>query len=194
MAKIYLYLAKLEDIVAGEIYPQARREEIASCRNERVRAQKAGVWRLLETGLSHAFGLELRELAPTRASNGKWTCPQCYFSLSHGGNSLAAALSQETVGVDLEELPNKKLSQKLYDKIVCGQEKKCEADERTIAALWTKKEALFKRDGGAVFRPERIDTAAEACASFVWGNAVVSLSGDDFTAYRVEGDTVELIK
>lgn len=177
---VFVYLSQL-NTEPSQIFPPAREEEISSCSNERVRLQKIAVWHVLQSGLQHAYGLDIRNAAVQKTACGKWESAKCCFSLSHTDRGVAVAVSDKAVGVDREDLPNPKLTRALFERIATRAERARCGDaptEAEIAALWTKKEALFKRDGGSVFLPQRIETAGENCATFVCGGAVISAAGN----------------
>lgn len=190
---VFVYLSQL-NTEPSQIFPPAREEEIASCSNERVRLQKTAVWHVLQLGLQHACGLDIRDAAVQKTACGKWESAKCCFSLSHTDRGVAVAVSEKAVGVDREDLPNPKLTPALFERIASRAERARCGDvptETEIAALWTKKEALFKRDGGSVFLPQRIDTAGENCVTFACGGAVVSAAGDgELRVFMLEGGEI----
>ena len=99
-----------------------------------------------------------------KSENGKWACDKCEFSLSHGENAVAVALSRKPVGVDVELIKKP---------VVDGLEKKILSDAETIEfnvaedktdyliTAWSKKESVFKRDGGKNFAPKQIEDYSE---------------------------------
>lgn len=188
---IFVYLAQLRD-GGEEIYPPARAEEIASCTNAAVRAQKARVWQVLRAGMLHAYGLDMRQIELYKTDSGKWVSPSCCFSLSHTKEGVAVALSRAPVGIDREELCDRRFTQQLYDRIACPEERAVWGDTpsaRIIAQLWTAKESLFKQEGGKVFRPEKINTARGQCASFCADGAMISVTGrcEEIRVFRCDG-------
>ena len=190
---IFVYLAQLHDVPEQEaLYPPARAEEILSCANAAVRAQKASVWKLLRLGLRHADGSDMRQIGFGKTDCGKWVCDRCCFSLSHTKEGVAVALSHAPVGIDREELSEKRFTRKLYDRIACAEERAVWGETPSasyIARLWTAKESLFKQEGGKVFRPEHINTEREEYASFCMDGAVISVTGrrEELRVFRYDG-------
>ena len=161
--KIYVFGAKYPFDTMGErVFPAERAEEISSVKNERVRAEKYYVWKLLERALREVFGLEMEGLRITREKSGKWRAEGVEFSLSHSRGVAAVALARVPVGVDIEVLDAERFSRLSAEKIQTGGEiaRGEGADAMKKCALWTKKEAIFKCMGGSVFRPEKIESDA----------------------------------
>ena len=148
-----------------KIVPPERAEEIESCSNTKVKAQKYYAWKLLEMALLHSLGLNIENLDLRRNKSGKWECAKCYFSLSHSGDYVAVAVSEKPVGVDIEKQDKSRFTDALADKILT----ECEAaaisrlndEERKVALniIWTKKEAIFKLEGGKAFQPKQTETS-----------------------------------
>lgn len=84
-----------------------------------------------------------------------------HISISHSGDTVAVAVGDEPVGIDIEEM--RPVEEKLIHYVCTPAERDyvCAAtgDERTrrFFSVWTAKEALFKRDGGSL---RAIDTLA----------------------------------
>ena len=163
---VHVYVARAPfDAESGEILPTERKEEIESCSNEQVRRAKFYVWKLLENALLRSFGLKIKNVQFTKTESGKWTCPECFFSLSHSGDLVAVALSRKAVGVDIERKDGARFSDALAQKICTAREETelagLDGSERSAALnlLWTQKEALFKCTGEGGFTPRNLETA-----------------------------------
>lgn len=84
-----------------------------------------------------------------------------YLSISHSGDTVAVAISDTPVGIDVERL--RPVEERLVNYVCTPAERQfvltAADDERTrrFFAVWTAKEALFKRDGGSL---RAIDTLA----------------------------------
>ena len=146
------------------VYPVERQKEIDEAKNEGVKRRKYYVWKLLEYALEWTFGTKIDKVKFHKSENGKWSCDKCEFSLSHSENAVAVALSRKPVGVDVELIKNP---------VVDGLEKKilsdAEVSEFNVAedktdyliTAWSKKESVFKRDGGRNFAPKQIENYSE---------------------------------
>ena len=145
------------DVDDEKISPSARAEEIEGCLSPNVRLQKFYAWKLLERALSR-LGLSIEKLDIRRTDSGKWECPDCFFSLSHSGNFVVAAVSGEPVGVDVERFEEPRFNSALAKKITTERERG-DISPRALAALWTRKEAIFKLSGGKSFIPKSIEAA-----------------------------------
>ena len=142
-----------------------RQREIDGCTNEKVKAQKAAVWRLLEFAMKRTFGIELRETDIRREQSGKWVCSQCWFSLSHTDRYAAVAVSRAPVGVDIEEENGRPFAALLGRIATPKEQERGVPDERSFLKLWTAKESLFKRAGKEAFAPSETETSGESVLS-----------------------------
>ncbi len=163
--KVYVFVARTPFRYGQEaIAPPQRAAEIASCANASVREEKYSVWKLLEYGLKATFGRNIADLVFTRGENGKWGADGVEFSLSHSRGLVAAALSRIPVGVDIERFDGERFSRPFAENLFTEGERARLGKEgdpaRLRAAIWTKKEAIFKCAGGSVFRPGRIGSDA----------------------------------
>ncbi len=146
------------------VYPKERSEEIFACANERVRAEKYYVWKLLAVALKKSLGVSLKTLRFTKQENGKWTCDGCQFSLSHSHGVVAVAVSSRPVGVDVEKIEKPRV-EGIYKRVFTSEEQAIfdglEIERKTAYFIekWTKKESLFKW-GGKVFASEKAEGAA----------------------------------
>ena len=108
--------------------------------------------RVLASLLAHHYGLSpLPQIAV--AKNGKPyfpAHPEIHFSLSHCNKAVMAAVDSSEIGCDIEEL-QKDFSWELLDVAFSEREKSrilaSPTPERELTALWTRKEAVVKRDG-----------------------------------------------
>ncbi len=85
-----------------------------------------------------------------------------YISISHSEEWVACALSENPVGIDIEKI--KPVSQKLIE-YVCTQNEReyvllTKDDEvmKRFFAVWTAKEAFFKKNNGKIKNIRSIDT------------------------------------
>ena len=163
MPIVDVYLAPLPDREIEEALPTAlRNEEIALVTNETVRREKYYIWRLLGYALLRSFGLKIEELSFEKNENGAWHTEKAYFSLSHAKGALAVAVSRAPIGVDIEALsaeyrdgmPKRMMTESEYRDFSSLSE---EEKRLSFLTLWTKKEAIFKARGEAVFRPQLIE-------------------------------------
>lgn len=124
-------------------YPP-RQLQIDDCSNIAVKAHKYAVWKLLEYAVKQHFGVSLYDCNPV-CNNGKWTANGINFSLSHSENVVCVAVSDQTIGVDVQILDN--FPKQIADKVLTANEKQLYTNspsDETMCKLWTKKEAIFK--------------------------------------------------
>lgn len=82
-------------------------------------------------------------------------CLPCHFSLSHSGNCIAIALSEQAVGVDLETRcpPSwKSIARRFFSDSEQAWIAQAECPEIAFVRLWTMKEAAVKLSAGTLLR------------------------------------------
>lgn len=88
-----------------------------------------------------------------------------YISISHSDEAVVCALSETPVGIDVEKI--KPVSQKLIEYVCTQKEREYvlsgtdtvdDEAEKRFFAVWTAKEAYFKKGDGAVNGIRSIDT------------------------------------
>ena len=165
MKKIYVYYAQTSvDTAERELYPRERMEEILECKNESVRREKYSAWKLLEHAINDAFSLDFDNLQFAKLDSGQWVCDKCSFSISHSDGVAAVAVSDASVGVDIE--PVRAIDQRLASKVLTDSEYEYYSslgeDDRANLLLecWCKKEAIFKAASGSVLLPKTIECSA----------------------------------
>jgi phosphopantetheinyl transferase len=162
-----LYIASIPDGEMGKVFPPRRQAQLEETGNETHRRQRYFVWKLLEYGLRRSLDLDLEQLALSLDDRGRWSCEECFFSLSHTKGAVAVAVSQAPVGVDVERL-DRKLHPSLPKKLLTEAEQGAFASldgaeqSRYLLAKWCKKESLFKWQEAAACEPKE-----EACAGTV---------------------------
>lgn len=172
---VRVYLAKLPELLDESklaLLGAARAKELNNIKNERVRREKYHVWRLLEYALSDALGFDISSLAIEKNENGKWICPsgECYFSISHSRGALCVAVSDISVGVDVEEIRSPSsdvcaFAQKILNEKELVEFSRLDESLRIahLISKWTQKEAIFKRLGGKTFTASDISTENDFC-------------------------------
>ena len=152
--KVY-YSAIPKGDVNYDIYPEERAREIDAIRNDRLKREKYFAWKLLELALIEN-GVDIKALDFAKNESGKWVCDKCYFSLSHTDGAVAVALSDSSVGVDIEVLSDRAL--KVAKKVFSAEELDafCDDDILYTTKLWTMKESIFKTLDERVFSPQSI--------------------------------------
>ena len=153
------------------VWPPERAAEIAACSHERVRRDKTLDWQALLYGLKKSLSLSPETLHFRPRKTGGWTCDEAFFSLTHAGDFVAAAVSNRPVGVDLElesafearfagrAKDWTALRRKAY---TSSELRACENDSLSVfLTRWTRKEAIFKQTGTGRFHPGRIESDRE---------------------------------
>jgi hypothetical protein len=171
-----VYFAQLPSVLGRRgMFPPERETYILQTGNPVLQRQRYYVWLLLEYALFHSLEKHLPELQ-LYVENGKWTSPVCHFSLSHGDNGLAVAVSNAPVGVDIQKCISK---DKAPSFILSPNEVPLfeNATDKTsfLTELWTKKESIFKASNEKRFLPCNVDTT-NATAETRW----VELAGERY--------------
>ena len=120
------------------------------------------------------------EPLPRLLQGGKWVADNCYLSLSHTDDYVAAAVSSLPVGVDIEHA-DRELPTGLFTRIACGKETTLYAnpDNATMLQLWTAKEAIFKQtDNSQGLTVSQIDTTAHKVQTTATEEFVLSIATD----------------
>ena len=87
-----LYIGPVPEGPIGSVLPPERQAQLDATASLPHRRQRYAVWKLLEYALSHSLGLTLSQLQLTLDSRGRWSCPQCCFSLAHTEGAVAVAV------------------------------------------------------------------------------------------------------
>ncbi len=189
-----IYVARIPSGEVGfaPLCPEAREKEVSGVKNERVRREKYFVWRLFEHALKNSLGVDIEDLKIEKNPNGKWVAEGINFSLSHGGDALAIALSSHPVGIDIEPLSavkNENISRRILtaDELLEYAALADEDKREYIIKKWTAKEAIFKSQDEATFSPEHIEVSEHNVA---WCELMIN--GEKYIA-AVSGEQIEKI-
>lgn len=167
-----IYIARIPgDVEICDVYPDERNKEILNVRNKSVKTEKYCAWKLLSLAVEQTMGKPINSYIFLKFPNGKWVCDDFYFSLSHSDGIVTVAISDASVGVDVQRIKSS-LSEKMSKRIMTAQEYEKylsvgESDkEAYFTSLWSKKEAIYKRGGYESFIPSAIDTFENNSSGF----------------------------
>lgn len=126
-----------------------RRQKLINCQNENLRLKQIVTeFFLLKSLLSVTENIQV-PLNIEINENGKPYIPDCpwKFSISHSGDALVIAVSDEEIGVDCEEeVPEEKIKA-ISERFFSKEEQEFCKDSATFTEVWTKKEAYAKMLG-----------------------------------------------
>lgn len=188
-----VYLAPLpETLPEVSLYPPERALEVQSTCHEALQRRRYWGWKLLQTAAERSFGVDFRSLHFEKTSFGKWTCDRFSFSLSYTEGTVAVAVSDAPVGIDLENIRvfQEKFQGRLeqfLQKITVDAEKDIPPDPDAALSLWTAKESVFKLHGTGKFVPEKIsvrDAAVKTRRLSLPEPAILSLCGESAAIAR----------
>ncbi len=131
----------------------------------------------------------------TKTQYGKPVHPEFFYSVSHCKEFTAIAIAKVPVGVDIEVRSELGAGEKFGNAV----RHECEADCSDYIALWTKKEAVFKKEGReAVFKPKEINTERYTTKTFTFeadnNIYVISIAADTLVNLRLNSITETEIK
>ncbi len=155
MTDVYIALLS-ETETEGAILNHERQAQIDATRHPDVKKQRIAVWNTLLFGLSHSLGFTEADIGLRHEPGGKWVSDACGISLSHCKTAVAAAIASDAVGVDIEPAEDGRYREALLDRIATDRERerfRFLPTPQRVAAIWTRKEASFKRRGADAFSP-----------------------------------------
>ncbi len=127
---------------------QARAERF---RFERDRQHYIACRSALRVLLGEALGIAPESVVFTYGPQGKPQCSELAFNVSHSDNLALIALGAE--GVDIEKLRTDfnphELARRIFTESECGQLR----THTDFFAIWTRKEAVIKAEGGGFSSP-----------------------------------------
>lgn len=172
-----VYISKVpENVKLTPLFPPERQNELDKVTNTSVKNEKYWAWKTLEYALLRTFGFTMEAAAPVLEKTGKWTSKRCYFSFSHSNSLVAVAVSNNIVGIDIEDtenfneriLRNNETTDAFLSKIFSDKELKALTGSVNISQTdfcvkaWTQKEAAFKyQNKNNVFLPKKITLNSE---------------------------------
>ena len=188
MPYLNVYISYIpNNIVIEKLLSKERNEEIELTSNLEVKTQKYWAWKILELAIVRDLKIDPSTVNFIKDKNGKWSTDNFKFSISHTKNVVAIAISNQEVGIDIEEknrLNNS--SDNLKAKIL--HKKESVKSDLELLELWTKKEAIYKYIGKNSFIPSKILTTDYPVSSFdVDDSYVVSICSNEKERSRFYG-------
>lgn len=160
-----------------------RNEEVLAAKNARVACERYFSFALLDAALAY-LGLPDSKNA-YRSESGRWEGLTVDFSISHSDNTVAVALSDRPVGVDIQCDTGLRISDALLDRALTDDEKKTlstlpESEKReAFLRMWSAKESLFKRENKAFFHPREYDSRSADVKTLRLDNGRLTVASDD---------------
>lgn len=164
-----VYIAPIPDSLPDfHISCNARVDELRHTKNASLKKAKTYDWAVLIYALTRSFNCDPEKLHFKKNLFGKWSCENYYFSLSHTDDTVAVAVSNGPVGIDLE---NEEDFLRKYDGRLDAMAKRiCNDTDYTASEdflpLWLKKESYFKAYGHGRFSPQKIEPDPEKTILF----------------------------
>jgi len=150
MLYIYDDVDKLDDLPMDRLSGE-RREKALRHRFALGRKLSVGVYLLLCLALKEEYGIE-EAVVFGYNENGKpflKDYPHIYFNLSHCKKAVACAVSDNEIGVDIQDI--RPVSDKVAKRVLTEAEyeefKQAQSPEEYFCELWTAKESFLKRSG-----------------------------------------------
>lgn len=202
-----IYLSGIcRDLPSGTLHPPERAAEIRNCTHPELKQAKTAAWLLLQYAARHCFGLDYRDLKYTMDGNGRWSCEQFDFSLSHTESFVAVSVSNAPIGIDIGELAtfSGRFSSEQINTIrsryfTRAERSRFTAEAEPFLVCWTRKEAAFKCKGKATFKPRAFDALRMKGHTFripELNDLIVSVSGENAVQphlYLINGTASQLL-
>jgi len=97
------------------------------------------------------------------------------FNISHSHNVVAVIVSESECGIDIEQV--KDYNDRLANKICNDKEYSLlNSNGYNLIKLWTKKEAIIKRDNKSIVNIKDIDTTIENIESIDYKDFIISIA------------------
>ena len=159
-----VYVSALPSVYEGKaLYPKERQNYVENIKKPKQKQEAHYAWCLLKYAFSKEFDVDFNDINFKTSSNGKWSCDVCDFSISHTDGAVAVAISNQSVGIDIEKI--KALSSDSFAARTLTQDELAEycalsesAKKDYLIKKWTQKEAIFKSLNHPSFVPSKIDT------------------------------------
>ena len=135
-----------------------RKDYVNSITDVKRKTQSVAAWKLLEYAVMLNFPNQKFDY---KSENGVFSAVNnpFYFSISHSNNFVAVAISNFSIGVDVEKCDSKIL--KLKSRLNCSDFGQTDIEKLTVS--WTEKESLFKaKVGNNFFNKKLIDKNGNA--------------------------------
>jgi len=153
MLYIFDEIDKLEDLPM-DLLSDERREKALKYRSPSARKLSVGVYLLLRLAVKEEYGIE-EAVEFGYNENGKpflKDYPHIHFNLSHCKKAAACAVSDNEVGVDVQE--TRPVSDKVAKRVLTEAEyekfKVAQIPDDYFCEIWTIKESFLKRTGQGI--------------------------------------------
>lgn len=155
---VYLYATNvstlqdpLENSKIMEGLPEERKSKILNCRQKHKRLQSLGAGLLLSKVLKQ-YKVPMETLRTD--SSGKPVVEGICFNLSHSGDIVICAVSEKSVGCDIERVKDapKQMAKRMFsvEERKCLQQVSGESYNREFFRIWTRKESFLKMTGTGI--------------------------------------------
>lgn len=110
---------------------------------------------LARRAISKMCGIDAKNLVFETKKSGKPYCKNAdiEFSISHSGDYAVCAVSDKPIGIDIQKIAHysEKTAKRVCSEKELSEIEKSEDKDAEFIKLWTKKEAILKRDEKGVF-------------------------------------------
>lgn len=171
--------------------PAERDAEVRSTAHPTVRRERYWVWRTLLYALTERGMPDPSSLTFVRSPEGKWSCAEVCFSLSHSHGLAVVVVSDHPVGADVENLSEFSARADVSRRIerlshrICAPSDRFPASPLDFLALWTQKESIFKCEDQRIFHPSRLPVDRYPLKTFTYREWIISVCGQGTGNMRV---------
>ena len=173
---VNVYVSEIPEEIDFEVVtPSIRQEEIDNCSSQEVKKEKYWDWKVLAKAIQKDVKTDIGVVNFKKEKDGKWICPEFYFSLSHTKGLVVVAISNFEVGVDVEYLDrfseNDPHLEGLKNKIACKNE--TITDSKNLLMHWVMKESIYKYNGKGKYIPNKIEIKKHPAGAYVLDEKII---------------------
>lgn len=149
-----------QSLALYRLLPKERKQKVKSSKQENVARKRLYTGAFLQYVLSEETGIPMEDISYIYGSQGKpeLACNPVCFNLSHSGEYAVLAVSDQSIGIDIEY--KKRNYQSVAKRCFCKEEYEdiieatsVEEQEKRFLQYWTMKEAFIKRSGEGLSVP-----------------------------------------
>lgn len=132
-----------------------KKEKIAKLKRVNDRKRSICGEMLVKCAVAEKTGTPVDLLVFETEESGKPYCRgvNLEFSISHSGDYAVCAVNDKPIGIDIQKVESysEKVAKKVCSEAELAEIEKADNKAREFIKIWTKKEAVLKRDGKSIF-------------------------------------------
>lgn len=182
MVKIYYTNKTLEEKFIQNNFSKQINNHILQKQNIKSRKSSQRTWELLRMVFLKEFLVEIKNLDIIFNENGKPITEKYYFSISHSNNVSIVAISDNKIGIDIQEIKITNKIKKLASRLLKDKEN---LDIEKFYKAFASYEALIKYNGDKIGYPKNKLALSDDCFT-----KIIELENIKYViAYKTEIET-----